>query len=262
MRTWIILILFLVGCEFNKNDEVKASSFQYEFYNFPGVIELNTDMIINAKDVIFEKGSKIRLNNHDLYLVADTIDFSDSEVFSFEEFDYNGCENNGRDGGSIYIDAKKIVGNPILQLKGENAGKNGSGYRIDANNDQIYHPDDLKISKTHYHIKNECEPSRDFSRKTVESYWVNTIYHGGNSGNVYLNPETDISFFYPELQKKYGRGDFVFTAMWKSGDFTHYPSLKTGNNGTIANICLDEAGFEKCFEEISLLKNYFNQREI
>lgn len=257
------ILFFISSCDFKKDDEVKASAYLYEYYNFPGETELNTDLFVSARVINFESGSKVKLNEFNLELNAETINFSDSEIISFDQFAYNGCEQNGRDGGNLSLKAKKITGNPIVQLKGENAGKNGEGYRPVYNDNQFYHPDDDKKEKRiPWLVPNTCSPSQPINNKTIKEFWLKTKYNGGAAGSIYFDEVPDIKEFYPDISKLYGRGDFVFTVEERSGDLGFWHKMPTGRNGSFTELCIIRGVFEKCFEEISLLKNAINQREI
>jgi hypothetical protein len=261
MRISWIFFLLLLSCEFKNKDEV-TFAYSQDFYNISGDIVLNSELNINARVIIFEPNSKIKINENNLILNADEVIFNDAQIITFDEYEYNGCEKNGKNGGSIFINANLVKGSPTLQLKGQNAGKNGYGYRPSVNGNKLYHPDDNGgKTKLPYAIKNNCTPSQPINNNTIKEFWLNTKYDGGDSGNLYVLKHSSLIEFYPNIEYMIGRGDFIFTVESRSGDMGFWAQIPTGQNGQPTDLCILENGFGKCFDDLGNLKNYLNKRE-
>jgi hypothetical protein len=162
----LIFFIFLVSCDFKKDGsktDTNNSLTKDEFTVF-GYQELTSDLNIEAKKVIFLADTIINLGSYNLNIIAEEIEFNNSQLFSFDFNETGECEQDGKSSGNIFLNSKKTSGNPSFYLSGQKAGRNGWGYRIDDNNQQVYHPDDSKKIIDGYIVIHDCDFSSYFRK--------------------------------------------------------------------------------------------------
>lgn len=239
----------------NQNMEVKYDSEEYIFTNEKRLV---TPFGISAKKIIFQEGTIIKLNQYDLNLTADTIEFGENVfIIGFERDDYNlECEQDGRDAGSLTIKAKKIRGFPILDLKGENAGRHGLGYYTKYNR-RKHHPDDV-VRKGW--VKNPCQPSKSMNWHTITDYWLQIKFNGGDNGNLNIFYDDYVNFdsFFAYVIEDRSYGNLVSTVHYKpKGKRRRYYTINNGERGQPSQFCLlvEEQEFQRCFKSyLSLIE--------
>jgi hypothetical protein len=254
----VIFIFFLASCSLNDDVEIDNEAMSYNLANqeFSYVLNLDQDLELNSEIVKFNFGSKIKLNQFQLKIIADEIHFDNTQITAFNEDEFNDCEKHGLNGGNVIIIAKKIIGNPNFQLRGQNAGKNGFGYNPESNNGELYFPDDRPKKKGHL-IINECERSRPMTAATVNEYWKYAKFNGGNSSNFYLSYDANIEGFNPSFFDDLSRGSPVsYIGYAVSKKLSWSGVTQKGDVGKPSIFCLLNDRFEKCFSTYEELMEF------
>ena len=79
------------------------------------------------KRIFFLKESVLVTNGENFHVIADEIFFHQAQIVTFEEGQTAGLGQNGRSGGTLNFQAKKISGEVVVELRGENGGQGLEG---------------------------------------------------------------------------------------------------------------------------------------
>ena len=236
---------------FNNNTQLNETKYLLEEYVFSVQTHLNRHVEINAKRIVFPSGVFVKLNQYDLTLVADTIEFAPNVyIMGFATYEYNlECEKDGLSSGSLNFDARKIKGNPLIDLKGENSGRHGIGYYTKKNK-RKHHPDD--IARKGGWVPNSCSATRKVNWGTVVGYWLRVSFNGGDNGNINVvyRDLINIKSFHPRVLRNLSYGNLISTVHYKpKGHKRRYFTLSEGLSGNPGQSCLfNTQGLSMCFE--------------
>lgn len=241
----LFFYLLLSFCAFKQEDEISSDlrNFQADEFTVFGYQELSDDLIIDAKSVKFLPDTKIKLGPYNIQVNSKSVDFSNAHLFSFNDHEIGDCEKDGRSSGSITINSKEIFGSPLINLAGQNAGRNGWGYSIHYNDNEVYVPEDKKILQDRYLVINPCKFSKGFGKNDFVNYWRKKTTNAGYSGNLKINHNIDKNNFFPEVLSVTPKGNYQFFIRADYGDHL----LRVGLNREPMLVCFyNELEFEIC----------------
>ena len=266
----VLGFLFLLGCkevlkEASQKEEILVSD-KVQTYRVPYQMTLDDDLELDFKlyNLVFESGSEIKLQDFDLVVSANEIEFKDNvRIIGFDLHDYNvECESHGRSSGSLILNAKVIKGSPLIDLKGQNSGRHGWGYYVRKNNGKKHHPDDKVIKGF---VKNPCTMKhRMHSHKDSNTYWKRVAFNGGDNGSLKVFKDSDISVFSPNLIDSRSHGNLIsyisYSTKVRKSTFSHWGATPKGESGASSKFCVFlEGGFEKCFKDFVQLVNEISE---
>ena len=255
----IFIILSVMGCAAKNSIDhigktlsvVEDASYKVDEYIFVAKTNLLNNTEINARKILFQSDSLVQLNQYNLVLIADEVNFEEgSQIIGFDFYDYNPeCESHGLNSGSLIFKAKNIRGFPTIGLKGQNSGRHGFRYHVGLN-EQKHHPDDIPDKKGW--VKNSCAPktsAKDWN--TVETYWLTTFFNGGDNGSIVIiyDDFVDTKEFHPEFDFTLSRGNLISQIYRKPSKKWQYWKTPKGHSGQPSQYCIFiYREFNKCFE--------------
>lgn len=252
----------LISCsavddEVSTENSMFAGFYNQDEYLISGKHVLNSDLIVKSKKIIFLPDSEIKLNNFDLKLYSETIEFNNAKIYSYETYDHGACENDGFNGGNLFVYSEYILGSPTIGLKGQNAGRNGWAYDIRENDNKYFHPDDIKLTnkKDLNFVIHPCQYSQKFTRDTWFEYWIYKTTNAGQPGTAFIYNKTNIENFFPKFIYEIGKGDYTNIVSFSTGNVSWRQKSPRGQNSRTMQTCfIDEKEFVICDGDFEYLK--------
>lgn len=238
----LCLTLF-TGCEFKKDENLSNNSnieslgeskskttFNQDQFTFSRDLNLDDDLFISARNVVFRPDSKVILNRYNMRIEAETVTFGEgSSLVGYEKRDYAECRTHGHSSGSIEIQTNILEGSVYLELVGQHAGQSSSYHKDDAIYGPLRNEDELFVGYPYYNSK--CHLIGEYL-DTAENFKRN----GGKSGWLDIIAQ-DYSNFDFKISSRFSHGSYRSVWDYKSGNVGAIRYISRGLDGDKSRVC-------------------------
>lgn len=180
-------------------------------------LDLKADLIIESDVIEFKKDVLVYTNGYRLEIAASSIILNNTRIFGYRSFS-SGCDQHGKSPKDVYLNAKSLTGNIILDLKGTNAGNH---------------------CRVNYGIifgASGCPKDLRSSKKCLKYFRGLAAFNGGNSGRLIYNNSTDIENLEIDFNEAVSKGS---PATRMRFNHTIKRTVPKGKNGAKMPICVN-----------------------